>query len=245
MSRLTLLIEAGTYPAGTKLPSERQLREQLAVGRSTVREALRALEALGLLELRQGQGAFVRQNSAGAPRDLMFSRVGGEAWKIERVAEARLAIESYAAAAAAVRRTDGQLESLRREVAAFETAMNEDDLSALVLADVAFHDAIAEAANPVLAASLKSMVVLGIQSRHSSLARRERRGTVLERHRAIFVAIEQQETTEARRQMELHLLDFIAELGLQSVYWPPVAEEVGSATADGVTTASPAGEVVR
>jgi len=125
MERIGRLIDVGTYPPGAKLPSERELREQLEVGRSTVREALRGLEVLGLIELRQGRGAFVRSphpqlagvGAAGPP---------GEGWQLERVAEARLAIETNAASLAAVRRTDEQLASIQMQVAAFEEAMATD-----------------------------------------------------------------------------------------------------------------------
>ena len=60
MERVRALIEDGSFPPHTKLPSERELQQSFGVGRSTVREALRALEALGVIELRQGRGAFVR-----------------------------------------------------------------------------------------------------------------------------------------------------------------------------------------
>jgi DNA-binding FadR family transcriptional regulator len=217
MERIGRLIDVGTYPPGAKLPSERELREQLEVGRSTVREALRGLEVLGLIELRQGRGAFVRSphpqlggGAAGPP---------GEGWQLERVAEARLAIETSAASLAAVRRTDEQLKSIEAQVSAFEDAMAADDLSALMLADVSFHEAIAEAANPVLAAALKAVVVLGIQARRTSLTDPARRGTVLDRHRAIYDAIVQRDPQGARMRMEQHIAGFLEEIGLGVSEW--------------------------
>jgi GntR family transcriptional repressor for pyruvate dehydrogenase complex len=214
MDRLRALIDSGAYAPGSKLPSERELCEMLAVGRSTVRESLRAIEALGLIQLEHGRGAVVRDQSS-AHADAL----GSEAWQIERVAEARLAIETFAASLAAIRRTDEELELLMRQCEAFERAMAADDLPLLVRADVEFHDVIVKAANPVLAASLKSMEVLGIQSRYKSLSRVDRRPNVLVRHTEILSALEKRDPIGARYAMERHLVEYVDELRLEILYW--------------------------
>jgi GntR family transcriptional regulator, transcriptional repressor for pyruvate dehydrogenase complex len=215
VTRLRELIESDRFVAGDRLPSERSLSEALRVGRSTIREALRTLEALGLIELRQGRGAFVSAKSLRADGELPFADwPRGYRWRIADVIEARVEIERGAAALAARRRSTRDLERMQAALDGFTEATARGDLSALVLADVAFHDAVAESANPVLASMLRSMRSHGIRSRSTSLRRRERWETVHERHEAIYEAIAARDSESAAQRMENHLLDFARELGV-------------------------------
>lgn len=218
MDALRGLLDSGDYPAGTKLPSERELRERLNVGRSTVREALRALEALGLLELRQGEGAFVleRTSEHGAPG---FSSWPATEWDITAVVEARLAIEPAAAAAAALRCTAADLATIGRHLDDFEQATVDGDLPRMALADTEFHQSIVAVGNPLLASFLESVRVSGIRSRTTSLGNARRRLAVRNRHRRIYEALRDRDAGAAHRTMESHLVEFATELGL-SPLWP-------------------------
>jgi GntR family transcriptional repressor for pyruvate dehydrogenase complex len=213
MAKIRGLVESGHLAPGVRLPSERELRESLGVGRSTVREAIRALEALGLLEVRQGRGIYVRNRS----ESLTQPRGPLEAdWaQLDRVVEARLPIETYAASLAALRRTDERLAKLEEKLDDFERAMAANDLGKLVLADLEFHNVIADTASSVLATCLNSIGVLVINSRRISLARPERLPDVLARHRLIFEAIVAQDPHKAAQAMSEHLLDFISQLGFE------------------------------
>jgi GntR family transcriptional repressor for pyruvate dehydrogenase complex len=213
MNRIRRLITSGELAPGERLPSERELRERLGVGRSTIREALRALEALGLIDIRQGQGAYVRV--AVDPESTPTGQ-SIENWaQLDRVVEARLPIETYAAALAALRRTDDRLAELSKKLDEFEYAMIRNDLSKAVLADFEFHNLIADAASPVLVSCLDSIGVLLINSRRTSLSRSERLPHVLEKHRLIYDAIAAQDPVKASQSMSEHLLDFISELGFR------------------------------
>ncbi len=223
--RLRELIDSGRYSPGGRLPSERSLSEDLRVGRSTIREALRTLEALGLIELRQGRGAYVSEKDPARDEGPPFADwPRSYRWRIADVIEARLAIESGTAALAARRRRKENLHKMRAALDEFAEARLRGDLSALVLADVAFHDAIAECANPVLASLLRSMRSYGIRSRSTSLRRRERWGSVQERHELIYEAIAAGEPERAAMRMESHLLDFARELGVK-VFAPGAREK--------------------
>jgi GntR family transcriptional repressor for pyruvate dehydrogenase complex len=92
---------------GTQLPSERELVEQLRVGRSTVREALKGLAMIGVIEVRHGQGAFVAAHESSIPGVL-----GTETAEAEKLREARNVIEPEIARLAATRRTDADLKAL-------------------------------------------------------------------------------------------------------------------------------------
>ena len=71
VERLRSLILTGAYPPGARLPNERELAEALGVNRSSVREALKRLEFLELIEVRHGQGSFVREVSASSALQLV------------------------------------------------------------------------------------------------------------------------------------------------------------------------------
>lgn len=142
-------ISAGRFALDERLPSETQLMTELGVGRSTLREAVRVLAHSGLLEVRQGDGTYVRATSAGEPlaRRLGRSRAG-------EVHEVRRALELETARLAARRRSDADLTRMRAHLAARATALAAGDSQAALDADIAFHCAVAEAADNAVLAEL-------------------------------------------------------------------------------------------
>ncbi|MBK0419585.1 FadR family transcriptional regulator [Leucobacter sp. CSA1] len=137
-------IRSGEWPLGARLPGETTLGPQLGVGRSTVREAIRQLSGRGVLESRQGAGVFVTALEVVDDWDAVLRRAG-----IAAVIEARIAIESEAAALAAERRPPQALRAIRRELA--ERLRHRESTEGHVDADMRFHRAvIAASGNPVL-----------------------------------------------------------------------------------------------
>ncbi|WOC13942.1 FadR/GntR family transcriptional regulator [Gordonia sp. MP11Mi] len=132
-------IRDGEWKLGAKLPGETTLAPQLGVGRSTVREAIRQLAGRGVLTTRQGAGVFVAALDAPHDRAGMMSRAS-----IVTVIEARIAVETEAAALAAQRRTPAQLRAIGKALAARADAV--ESASAHVDADLDFHRAIVIAA---------------------------------------------------------------------------------------------------
>ncbi|MEU8028151.1 FCD domain-containing protein [Streptomyces sp. NPDC049099] len=144
--RLRQQIAAGHWPVGSKLPGETTLAGELGVGRSTVREALRALAGAGLVRPRHGAGVFV---IATEPVEDWPTRLGRAA--VTDVYEVRMGVEVQAARLAARRRTPEDVSTLRAALEARRTASAGDD-AAFVDADIALHTAVVAAAhNPVLA----------------------------------------------------------------------------------------------
>ncbi|AKJ09531.1 GntR family transcriptional regulator [Streptomyces incarnatus] len=145
--RLREEIASGTWAVGTRLPGETALARTLGVGRSTVREALRALAGAGLVQARQGAGVFV---TATTPQEDWPTRLRQSA--ITDVYEVRAMLEVEAAQLAARRRTPDDVTALndaleRRRQAA--TGTNAE----FVDADIDLHAAVVAAAhNPVLTA---------------------------------------------------------------------------------------------
>ena len=134
-NELTRLIEQGTYPPGSRLPGERALAEQFEVSRVTVREALVSLQTLGRIQVRTGSGVYVPEAGAvasqGLPQVSAFE-----------LTQARLLIESEAAALAAPDISDETLDELAALIETMETSGSNAEAD---LADRDFHLAIAKA----------------------------------------------------------------------------------------------------
>lgn len=133
-------IRSGEWALGARLPGETTLAPQLGVGRSTVREAIRQLAGRGVLASRQGAGVFVTALDTPEDWDAVLRRSG-----ILSVIEARIAIESEAAALAAHRRTPADLRAIRRALT--EREAQRTDVEQHVDADTRFHRSIVVAAH--------------------------------------------------------------------------------------------------
>ncbi|WGX96917.1 FadR/GntR family transcriptional regulator [Nocardioides sp. L-11A] len=133
-------IRSGEWALGAKLPAETTLGPQLGVGRSTVREAIRQLAGLGVLQTRQGAGVFVISLDVDEDWDLVLRRAD-----ITTVLEARISIEAEAAALAAERRTPSDIRRMRRALQHREESRS--SIEELVDADLAFHRSILSASH--------------------------------------------------------------------------------------------------
>ena len=140
------LLEGGVEP-GNRMPSERQLAEAFGVGRGAMREALKALTLLGLVEVRQGDGTYLKKaDSALLPQVIEWGLLLGERRTMDLV-EARQKIESDIASLAAARRSDDDLVELRRLLERMRSlSVPGADPAGFVDADVAFHLRLAAAA---------------------------------------------------------------------------------------------------
>ena len=136
-------IDNGSWPVGQRLPAEAKLAEELGMSRASVREATRALVHAGLLSSRQGDGTFV---IATDESDVALRRRLGAAEVVE-VIEVRRGLDIAAARAAALRRTDGDLDRLTGILQRRRRAADEGDEATFVQADVDFHVGLADAAH--------------------------------------------------------------------------------------------------
>ena len=188
---------------GTPLPSERELGEQFGVSRTVIREAVRALAAKGIVEVRSGSGLRVASvDEATALESLSWFIRGGQL-DYEKVHEVRATIEVEIAGLAAQRRTEEQLQTLRECHARFQAVI--DDVEQAASTDVEFHGLIARAAHnnlfPVLLGSIGDALI-GI--RQETLARGSGRDTT-EAHERILERIAAQDPDGARAAMHDHL----------------------------------------
>ena len=129
---LRAAILKGHFTVGDRLPGERQLAEEFGVNRSTIREALRALERLGLVETRQGQGTHVLDLLRSASLTLIPELLapGGEIdWQLMRdILEFRVEFNGAAARQAAHRRTEKHLEELKGLIEKLESSESVDNI---------------------------------------------------------------------------------------------------------------------
>jgi DNA-binding FadR family transcriptional regulator len=160
-NQLRRLISEGRLRPGDKLPPERELAKSFGVSRNTMREALRALELSGLIELRLGAtgGAFVLPGSSNAVvagmRDLFF--LG--AITPEHLTEARISVSAAVIRKACERITDEELAALELNVAAAERARRAGDFAERTRHHQAFHVLLAQAThNPILIATTEGIM---------------------------------------------------------------------------------------
>ena len=151
-------IHAGLLAPGQRLPTERELAESFAVSRGVVREALKALASLGLVESRQGSGTYVRTDPLPIVSRALTLSVAPEEHSLARLFEFRHVLETYAAGRAAELRADEQAEAIREAAEASARGAAGDDLAAFAVADGQFHQLVSTAAdNPYLAVTLRAV----------------------------------------------------------------------------------------
>jgi GntR family transcriptional regulator, transcriptional repressor for pyruvate dehydrogenase complex len=198
------LISDGRIKPGDRLPPERELAELFNASRNSVRDALRVLEQMGLIESRQGDGTYVRSVSVerlAEPLALMLlqSRTQmRELWEVRRV------LEPAIAEFAAERITDEELDELEAILAAQRLKVEAGFIA--LEEDTAFHYGIARAArNTVMLRTLDTLVDLLRQSRERSLQQRDRPRYSLAGHGRILAALHRRDPGEARAEMLQHL----------------------------------------
>jgi GntR family transcriptional regulator, transcriptional repressor for pyruvate dehydrogenase complex len=199
------LLSGGIEPGG-RMPSERQLAEAFGVGRSAVREAIAALSLIGLIEVRHGDGTYLkRPDSPLLPQVVEWGLLLGEQRTVDLV-EARQKIEVDIAGLAAQRRTDDDIAELARILARMEAESRDDAaVSAFVDADVAFHLRLAEAArNSALRDVLSSIQAL-LRAWIGRVIAEGHRHLSYDEHVPILDAVRAQDVQAAEAAMDAHM----------------------------------------
>ena len=195
---------SGAIEPGTRLPPERQLAASLEVGRSAVREALAALEILGIVDVRPGSGTYLRGSASELlPQTLSWGMMLGEP-RTRELIEVRGELEIYAARLAADRMTDEALDRLRGHLEVMERTV--DDLSAFIEADVLFHLEIALSTdNRVLLDLLQSIrSLLRVWAERALQDPRQARDA-LDEHTKVYQALRARDAGAAADAMADHM----------------------------------------
>lgn len=197
--QLRRLILDGTLQPGDRLPAERDLSARLGVSRPTLREGVRALVSIGLVETRHGAGTFVSSGAGAAGGPVTITIVD-----LYDALELRLLLEPVVAERAVAHITDEDLLRLGRTLAAMEEKVDEPE--AFVMVDAEFHRQIHVAAqSPFLLSVLDGLWELARRGRLLSGRQPGVTERTLAEHRAIIEALERRDPSAAREAMTAHL----------------------------------------
>lgn len=198
------LISAGTFVPGCKLPPERELARQFGVNRSSLRQALKVLQLMGVLSQRVGDGTYLSADAANVLREpIDFLILMGDI-SDEELFDARMIVESELASRAAERATMHDLKALRRTIEDMEASRSDQ---ARIEADLAFHEAIFQASGNRVCRLIFTVIHRAMLLSMSKIVTRAAVKQPLSYHQAIYQAIHDRNPSEARRQMTEHLLD--------------------------------------
>lgn len=202
--RLLEIFTNGTIDPGTRLPPERQLATTLEVGRSAVREALAALEILGIVDVRPGSGTYLRGSASELlPQTLSWGLMLGEPKTLELI-DVRAALEIHAARLAVTRMSDEVLDELGVHVQAMRDSIG--DLRRFVEADLQFHLALAQSVDNVvlldLLQSIRSLLRVWVDRAVQDTAHAE---DAIREHAAVHAALATRDPDAAASAMAVHM----------------------------------------
>jgi GntR family transcriptional repressor for pyruvate dehydrogenase complex len=217
--RLGLLVRESSMGPGDQFPSERDLAQRLQVSRTSVRQSFVVLQALGFVDVRHGEGVFLRRTRGFGES---FGKLLERRRRLPDVLEAREALEVKLAELAATHRGDADLAAMRAALAMMTREIDAGGLG--IEGDSAFHHAIALAArNQVLLHLIDAMAEVIQESRVESLSEPGRPPRSLEAHMNILSAIQSRSAQLAAEAMRQHLR-VVADVSL--LRWQPEPPDI-------------------
>ena len=228
IKRIIDLVQSGQLPLGSRLPAERRLAEILQVSRPSVRQAIKALEAMGIVVCRVGDGNFITARASAANLLTEPIQFAVRANKISRrqLLETREVIEVQLVGLTAARATDEGLAAIRREFEEMERVRANPRL--LAEKDYSFHLAIVRACgNPIFELLFEPLSAMIWEDLADRMHLFDPDFTV-DLHRKILNAIESRDAARAMVLMQEHL-----EIGFEiAVATQPAQEEVPAPSAE-------------
>lgn len=208
VEQIKQLIIDGQLQPGDKLLSERELADTLNVSRASLREALTALEIMGIISIRPGEGSFVRRASFEEMMEPLSFFLQVEIDDIMQVLEVRKILEVEAVALAATRATEEELEAIRKAVESMVEQIETGEIGEV--ADADFHFAVARAANnPILMSLMNTisdlMTNVFRSSRQKMFLIENMPETLYQAHYGIYEAIVSHDPKQAQQRMRDHL----------------------------------------
>ncbi|RSN20881.1 GntR family transcriptional regulator [Streptomyces sp. WAC 05977] len=205
VDHLRTMIDSGRLPAGSRLPAERALCEQLGISRGSLRQALRVLDSIGYVQVRPGSGTYVRENLDEQPLRGWFSE---HEQLVEKLFDLRTTVEPTLAERLALDHTPRVLDRLAGTVEEMDRAAADGDMLRVIAADAEFHRVIAEnAGNDDVTDLLRSVLSLVGEERRAALRLPGQIRKAVDEHRAILEAIRGSDAAAAREITLRHLLD--------------------------------------
>ncbi|MFJ8247564.1 FadR/GntR family transcriptional regulator [Peribacillus asahii] len=197
VEQIVQLLVSGKMKAGDRLPPEMELMTELEVSRPVLREALSALETLGVITRKTREGTFFNNKIGAHPFSVMLALAMDN---LPAIIEARMALELGLVTMAAEKITDEQLAKLRETIDAIANSKDNNYGEA----DKEFHRIIALSANnPIVEGMIDSLLVT--HNKTNSLIQYRERDLTVAYHKAIYAALEAHNPQEAFTQMYKHL----------------------------------------
>ena len=205
-------IEAGTYPVGSLLPSQRDLSEQLGISRTSLREALSTLQGLGLIISRPGKGMYVTEAAEAN---------AGEAWRfadshaLTDVYQLRYALEGFATRLAALVVQPEDLTALQTNLQSMQQCIEAADFHQASRLDFEFHMQIASiSGNHAIADVLRGSGEVMQESQRLPFYKRGARHATCEEHAAIIHSLAQGHPEPAQQAMATHIVQAAQRAGV-------------------------------
>ncbi len=188
---------------GGRLPPERELASLLGVSRGSLRQALKALQVMGVLNILHGSGTYLSSDADAILRDPESLLIPLRGYSFAEMYEARRAMEAESAATAAVRAGEEDIANMRREIASMRLAIN--SVKRFVQLDRAFHRHIARASGNSVFIWFIDLLQNILAEGQISHSRTEKLRDVVIEHERIVAAIESGQSDLARSEMLAHL----------------------------------------
>jgi GntR family transcriptional regulator, transcriptional repressor for pyruvate dehydrogenase complex len=212
--RIRVLMLDGTFPPGQPLPSERHLAERFGVSRGSIRDALRTLETIGLLETRHGQGTFPHELSVDRLVAPLASVMAYRSDLQDELLDVRKMFEPAVARFAAQRATEEDLVDLQSILDAQRQKLKNGQSA--IVEDTAFHAILARSTrNRVVMSIMATLNDLLVESRTQSLQQKGRPARSMDGHEAVVAALRRRDADGAAQAMYNHI-DQIADLQLDA-----------------------------
>lgn len=204
MARLKSLIASGVLLPGSKLPPERELAAAFGVSRSSLRHVLKAMEVMGILTQRVGDGTYLAADPAAVLREPFELLMLIDGNTLDDLLETRLIVEPELAARAAERAAASDIEAMQRTMEVMESETGESEL---IEADLAFHQAIFNAAHNPICSRLFSLIHRAMAGSIRLTSQLVDWNHTLAFHLPVLKAIELRQPSSARLAMIAHLSD--------------------------------------
>ena len=198
------MISAGLLQPGSRLPPERELAKQFGVNRASIRQALKALDVMGVVHQRVGDGTYLTQDASSTLRAPIDFLILVDGISFQELYEARRIVEPELAALAAKRRTEEDLQELETSLDVLRT---EPNLSGVELAaeDLRFHEIIWRIAGNRVCQRMFASLQLALTRGLNVVSRMKDERFPLDGHQAIYEAIRAGDAERARKVMFDHL----------------------------------------
>ena len=205
LSLFKRLIAEGVLSPGDRLPAERELAEMVGVSRSSLRQALKVLEMMGVIDQRVGSGTRLNPADASILEEPLEFLILLQGITFDELMEARLIVEPELAARAATRATEADRQALERAIHRMEAGAEGTD--SFVESDLEFHRVVSAASGNRVCSMLFTVVHQSLEALIRFTSARAEPGHTIRFHRRILQAIREGDAEAARQRMREHIED--------------------------------------